>query len=124
MKHIIATIVILVSSTLAFAANGQFDITPEYLKQIDYAYSHVMACNWDKNLDNLQIFGYYGKDGVFQDVVAPERASFGGTLLLKFAPSVGTHTQGGELHHISVEFGQTNQKCSAGFGFGQVGGGR
>lgn len=117
---------IVLALAVGVSAQGKktqtFSIAAAHFDTHGYKHNFVMPTNWLGPGSDVQIYGYYGETGEFQDVVVPVeiRDDFGLNLLIEFPESVKAHPNGMPLHHIDVEVKVSGQRPSSGFGFGQI----
>jgi hypothetical protein len=122
------TVLVVLAMAVMVSAQGRktktevFSIRAKAFDQQGYKLNFVMPPNWLGPGSDVQIFGYYGENGEFQDVVVPVsiKDDFGLNLLIEFPESVRTHPNGMTLHHIDVEIRTTGERATSGFGFKQL----
>lgn len=94
--------------------------TPELLKENAQTATLATPCNWDKNLDTVQVMGFYGTSGsgtqqeVLLEPVA--KAMIGAYLQVVLKENVYMYEQK-PLHHVNVLINTTEKTCPGGFGF-------
>lgn len=121
----------LIAVCLLFALPSMAEEKPlsaAFFLQQGFEVVQTMPCNWDKQLANVTIFGYYGTQDeakahtLFQDIITPDNMEvFGLNLLIKFDPAIMTHAGNNKpLYHVGIDYQVTNQSCGSGFsGFGR-----
>ena len=118
-----ALVLFLLCMVTSFAHADVKAIDAVFLKQ-QGSLSTVMLlpCNWNKQVDDVTLFGYYGEnsDQLVQTVIQPEKMSrYEDTMNLQLTlPGDVMDLAGLPLHHIDIDYKTTNKRCSAGFGFG------
>ena len=93
----------------------ELTITAEYLVQRDYTISYPMPCDWDGELSNTTLFGYYGEPRVQHDITPLIVNKFGSDLLLQFSPDVAA-LNGEPLREVTISYPETRKRCTTGSG--------
>ena len=114
MKRIIISIIfgILMINSGAIAKNSKRIQALPQLVVKEWKVAIDMPCNWNRKLNSIQYFRYYGEEKT-QEVLNPEKVDlFGTNLLVTVDPSIAIHERTGEvLSHVEIEFGVTNKRC-------------
>jgi len=94
-------------------------VTPEILQQNAHTATLQTPCNWDKDLGNVKVMGFYGtpESDMMQAAIEPTaKTTVGAFLQVTINPSDYTHEQR-PLHHANVVINTTGKQCEGGFGF-------
>lgn len=118
----------------ASAAGETLSVTTQTLEQNNYQAILSMPCNWDKNIDKVDVTAVYANPGEYTDVksfsildrdsvvsipIEPLSLGVDGDYLkISFDPDTPRVHDGKFLYHFNVDIGTTSVVCKQGFGFG------
>lgn len=115
MKIFTYTLTFMMLAISAHAASITW--LPAYLAEKNYIVVADMPCNWDRKLENVFAYAYYGEQGdhqVFVDI-EKERPLGGQNIAVKFNREIASPVDGKPLHHVDVEYQTTNRSCETGY---------
>lgn len=97
-------------------------LAASYLSDKNYTVVADMPCNWNSDMDKVQLIAYYGETGeTLYQAGAPYLTLMpaGQNLVISFdKDKLMAHPETDQpLHHVDIEFKTTNKKCPTGFGF-------